>query len=149
MPLGPPLRNNVSQPVAPWAVLDGTNLVCGLVPKAGDSGANFVFLGNLARADACAAAARANASFASWTHVGRGLGNWSNGCYARLDAPPLSCLPPGGGGCGAPCFTASDPAMAAAVDYSFNISAPLWTRDFEHVHVEYEPLANAARITPR
>jgi len=148
-PLGPPRRSNVSQPVAPWAALNSTNLVCGLVPSPGDSGANFVFLGNFTRADACAAAARANASFASWTHVGRGLGDWSNGCYARLDGPPLSCLPPGGGGCGAPCYAASEPAMTAAVNYPFNISAPLWTRDFEHVHVEYEPLANAARITQR
>ena len=107
------------------------------------------FNDNFTRANACAAAARANVSFASWTLVGRGLGDWSNGCYARLDAPPLSCLPPGGGRCGAPCYTASDPAMTSAVNYTFNISAPLWTRDFEHVHVEFEPLANAARITQR
>lgn len=150
-PLGPPVRVNVSRPIAPWAALSGTSLVCGLVPKPGASGANFAFLGNFPSADACADAARANASYASWTHVGRGLGDWSEGCYARLDAPPLSCLPlgGGGGGCGAPCFTDSEQAITSAVNYAYNVSAPMWTRDFARLHVEFEPLAYAARITQR
>jgi hypothetical protein len=148
-PLGPPVRTNRTVPVAAWAAQNSTNVVCGLVPAPGDSGPGFAFLGNFGDAGACAAAVRANASLATWTWVGPGGKDWRNGCYARLEAPPPSCLPPNAGGCGAPCFTDSEEGTSSAVDYAFEQNSTLWTRDFAHLHVEFEPGTFAARITPR
>ena len=148
-PLGPPVRSNSSVPVPAWAVLNATNVVCGLVPAPGRSGPNVAFLGSLGSADACAAAARANATLSSWTWVGPDGGEWSHGCYARLEPPPPSCLPPNAGGCNAPCYTDSEPAIASAVNYAFLRNSSVWSRDFEHLHVEFEPASYAARITAR
>ena len=149
-PLGPPVRTNKTTPLPEWAPMNATNVACGLVPAPGQSGPNFAFLGNLPSAAACEAAARANASFATWTWVGTAGSHWRYGCYARLDAPPASCLAPGGdGGCGAPCYTDSEPDVVSAVNFGVNLTSTLWTRDFEHLHVEYEPGPYSARITPR
>ena len=149
-PLGPPVRTNKTTPLPAWEAMNATNVVCGLIPAPGHSGARFAFLGNQGSAAACAAAARANASFATWTWVGSDGGDWRFGCYARLDAPPADCLAPGaGGGCGAPCYTDTEPGTVSAVDFAVNVTSALWTRDFEHLHVEWEPGPYSARMTPQ
>lgn len=147
-PLGPPVRTNRTTPVAPWAQRNATNLVCGLIPSPGHSGATFSFLGKMDAAADCERAARANSSFASWTWVGATGDEWARACYARLDAVPPQCLD-AGDQCGAPCFTNSEANIISAVDYAANQTATLWSRDFEHLHVEFEPASYAARITPR
>ena len=150
-PLGAPVKTNRTTPVEPWATLNNTNLVCGLIPAPRSSGAAYAFLGEPASAAECAAAARANASFAAWTWVGASGGDWAKQCYGRLDTPPADCVSGGGGGggCSAPCFTSAQADTYSALSYATNITSTLYTRDFEHLHVEFEPASYAARMTPR
>ena len=143
-PLGPPANASSQQPVAPWALLAGENLVINL-PTAPNASGNVpgkvAFLGLQPTAAACLAAAQADAAHSAMTWVAAGGGEWSLTCWARLDAPDWgACIAAEDPGC----YVGAESGHVSAVRDGFVKKETVWTRAFEHVNVTWWPANNSA-----
>ena len=100
-------------------------------------------------AAACIALAHSNATNVAVTWVSPALGsNWALGCYARYDAGFTSvvqqCIDSWNPA--APCWTSQEADCVSAVTTPVSLRTQMYTRDFEHLHVEFNGLTQEATL---
>lgn len=139
-PLGPPVNSTYPIPLAPWAPLLGQNMAYGWPAKPSNSSdvpGKLAFLGLQPSADACFAAARANASFTVATWAGNAQkGEWENTCWGRLDAQDWgACV--AAEDAAAPCYAQEDAGTASAFRDGVALRGEVWRRSFESVNVTW------------
>ena len=109
----------------------------------------MTFLGNASSAAACAALVD-TAAFAGWAWVSDADGEWSLGCYGRVDDGTggfgPACFPEARA---PPCSVALEPAVTSAVRFALAFNTSTWAREFEFLSVAYFPVNASAVITPR